>query len=99
MMEEDTTTMFQDSKFPMGRIVITTKALGELPPLEVEQALVRHAHGDWGDIDEHDRGENEFAVERRLRLFSVYHTTDNAKFWVITAADRSHTTILLPSDY
>lgn len=55
--------------------------------------------GDWGDVDEHDRKENEFSLTRRLRLFSVYHTESGVKFWMITEADRRITTLLLPRDY
>jgi hypothetical protein len=50
-------------------------------------------------VDEHGRQENERSVTQRLRLFSVYHDRNNVKFWIITEADRSATTILLPEDY
>ena len=99
MMNEDTTTMFQDSKFPMGRIVITANALKELPPPEVEQALVRHSHGYWGALNHEEHVENAIALEKCLRLASLYHTANDTRFWVVTEADRSHTTILLPGDY
>ena len=55
--------------------------------------------GDWGDVCEEDRKENEFSLENHLRLFSVYHLGDGTKIWIITEADRSVTTILLPSEY
>lgn len=87
------------SKFPLGQVVITASAKDVLHPEDVQDALVRHASGDWGDVDDHDRHENEVSVHQYLRLFSVYHDRDKMKFWIITEADRSATTILLPEDY
>jgi hypothetical protein len=61
--------------------------------------LYRHKQGDWGDLSDDDKRENEFSVNRSLRIFSAYHTAKGEKIWVITEADRSSTTILLPSEY
>jgi hypothetical protein len=61
--------------------------------------LHRHVVGDWGDVDEHDRAENEMSVKKRLRLLSAYHLRDGTKIWIITEADRSSTTVLLPHEY
>jgi len=83
----------------MGRLVGTPNALESIPNLEMFTALQRHVTGDWGDLDEHDREENEFSLTRGLRLLSVYHSTNGVKFWIITEADRSSTTVLLPEDY
>ena len=88
-----------ESKFPLGQTVITPGALGELDPSDVQTAMNRHAAGDWGDLDEDDRKENEFALTKYLRLFSVYRDRRGTKFWIITEADRSATTILLPDEY
>lgn len=55
--------------------------------------------GDWGDLCEEDRQANEDALNRDLRLLSAYSDRNGAKFWIITEADRSLTTILLPEDY
>jgi hypothetical protein len=85
--------------FQLGQIVITPSALEALPQAEVMEALSRHARGDWGDVNAEDRQENEFSLKEGFRLFSVYHTKSNIKFWIITEADRSVTTILLPEDY
>ena len=60
--------------------------------------LRRHASGDWGDVDENDRRENEFSLTRRLRLLSAY-TVCGTKYWIITEADRSSTCVLLPAEY
>lgn len=86
-------------KFPLGQVVITRHALSRLPPEDVAAALARHAGCDWGDVCPEDAAENEFSLKKRLRLFSVYHARDGTKFWIISEADRSATTVLLPEDY
>jgi len=89
------------TSFDLGRIVATPGALealnlsGETPAT----FLRRHIAGDWGDLDEHDRAENEIAVKEGFRLLSAYQLGDGTKIWIITEADRSSTTILLPSEY
>jgi hypothetical protein len=89
------------ARFPLGRIVATPGALGALA--EAGQSpgmfLKRHVTGDWGELDEHDRAENEFSVSRGFRLLSAYTLTTGVRLWLITEADRSSTTILLPSEY
>ena len=87
------------SKFPLGQIVITPNAQHTVPSAEVQKALQRHASGDWGDVDEHDRKENELSLKEGFRLLSVYFAQDGTKFWIITEADRSSTCVLLPEDY
>ena len=87
------------SKFPLGQTVITPNARDQIHPADVPIALNRHASGDWGDVDEHDRRENEESLAQNLRLFSLYHDRGRVKFWIITQADRSATTVLLPEDY
>lgn len=94
-----TTTTTQEPRFAVGHIVATPGALREIPRDDIERALARHARGDWGDVCNADRQENEFSLKQRLRLFSVYHTADGSRFWVITEADRSATTVLLPEEY
>ncbi len=86
-------------KFPLGDIVITANARQTLHPNEVERALTRHAAGDWGNLCDEDRRENEQALQEGRRLFSAYQADDGSKFWIITEADRSVTTVLLPLDY
>ena len=62
--------------------------------------LSRHQSGDWGEVDAHDRKENELSLEQGFRLMSVYTLSITAaKIWVITEADRSSTCILLPEEY
>jgi hypothetical protein len=58
-----------------------------------------HQSGDWGDVPEEARQENELALQQGFRLLSAYSSTEGVKFWIITEADRSSTTVLLPEDY
>jgi len=82
-------------KFPLGRVVATPSAPLAVPMSELIAAMQRHRCGDWGDVGEHDRLENELALKNRLRLPSVYHTQAGVKFYIITEANRSYT-VLLP---
>ena len=61
--------------------------------------LVRHIAGDWGDVDEHDRRENELSLQHGWHLLSAYTLSTGVKIWIITEADRSVTTFLLPEEY
>jgi hypothetical protein len=84
---------------PTGRVVVTPSAFDSLNDEEINSALLRHKAGDWGDCSKEDWEENELSLREGFRLFSVYHASSGVKFWVITEADRSHTTILMPEDY
>jgi hypothetical protein len=88
-------------RFFLGRVVATPGALRALEKAEQLPAeiLDRHVNGDWGDVPEADKQENEFSVEHGLRIISAYTTNAGEKIWIITEADRSYTTILLPSEY
>lgn len=86
------------SKFPMGQIVSTPGALESIAPDDMLVCLGRHARGDWGDCDPEDKKTNNEALKYGSRLFSVYKSK-GVKFWIITEADRSVTTVLLPSEY
>jgi hypothetical protein len=85
--------------FHPGQFVVARQAFDTLPPEEIATALSRHLAGDWGDVCEEDRQENELSLKEGFRLFSVYHAGDGTKFWIITEADRSATTVLLPEEY
>ncbi|SRR5579883_637548 len=85
--------------FPLGQVVITTNALHTIPPDDYYRALARHAAGDWGELPAQDAALNEEALrDGDGRLFSAYGAGDR-RFWIITEADRSVTTILRPEDY
>ncbi len=85
--------------FRLGQIVATPNALCRLSQDDITTAIGRHQAGDWGDLDDEDKRENKLSLENGFRLFSVYHAKCGVKFWIITEADRSATTILLPSEY
>ena len=85
--------------FPLGMVGITPGAKEVLEQIEVAKALMRHQKGDWGDLEECDIQANDDALVHGARLFSAYHSARGEKFWIITEADRSSTTILLPSEY
>lgn len=85
--------------FPFGRVLITPNADRALTQSDVYDALGRHRRGDWGDVCEADRAANDEALHSGGRLLSVYHGANDTKFWIITEADRSATTVLLPGDY
>lgn len=87
------------SKFVPGRIVITANAARLLSSPEVASALRRHLQGDWGDLASGDRHENDRALLHGGRLCSAYRTANGTRFYIITEADRSATTLLLPEDY
>ena len=85
-------------RFPLGQVVITANAQARLDPADVQQGLSRHASGDWGEICPEDASINEDALKHEDRLMSVYGQ-GGKRFWIITEADRSVTTVLMPEDY
>ncbi len=89
------------ARFPLGQVVATPGALEALAAAGQEPAefLTRHQVGDWGDLDEEDKAENELSLKQGFRLLSAYHLSSGEKVWIITEADRSATTILLPAEY
>jgi hypothetical protein len=89
------------ARFPRGQIVATPGALQALEEAGENSAalLQRHVMGDWGELDEHDRLENERSLTGGCRLLSAYILSTGVKLWIITEADRSVTTLLLPSEY
>jgi hypothetical protein len=90
-----------DAKFSPGRVVATPRALAafEASGEDPLTFLHRHLAGDWGELDENDVRENELSLQRGWRIFSCYRLNTGVKFWIITEADRSVTTFLLPSEY
>ena len=88
-------------RFSLGQVVAMPGALAALnaaseTPLPY---LARHAAGDWGDLDEDDRRMNDLAAKFDERILSAYTLTDGTRIWIITEADRSTTTLLLPEEY
>ena len=88
-----------EAKFDVGRILMTRGAADTLHQKDVLDAFARHIDGDWGDVCEQDWNANQDALEFGMRILSSYVDRNNTKFWIITEADRSATTILLPDEY
>jgi hypothetical protein len=88
-----------ESLFPLGMCVITANAMSHLQGEDIQRSLVRHSLGDWGEVCDEDRRENERALKAGLRLFSIYRDCNKRKFYIITESDRAVTTVLLPEDY
>ena len=88
-------------RFPLGHVAATPGAVEILESggLEASTFLNRHASCDWGDLCDEDRQSNENALKYGSRLFSSYKLPAGAKLWIITEADRSVTTLLLPNEY
>jgi len=93
--------------FTLGKIVANRGALSEVPSSRIHDGLVRHAQGDWGTVCDNGRARNNEATLEGSRIISAY-PIDPSKpaqghgvnaFWIITEADRSATTILLPDEY
>ncbi len=88
-------------KFHLGQIVATPAALeaiaesGQSP----SDFLSRHAQGDWGSVSPGDSRLNDEALIDGTRLLSAYATLNGVRIWIITEADRSSTTLLLPEEY
>ena len=91
--------MNAQKKFELGRLLITPGIKDCLQHDEVMDAVNRHSRGDWGDLAAEDAQKNEWAIREKERIFSVYHSRGRQKFWIITEADRSSTTVLLPEEY
>lgn len=87
--------------FSAGQIVATPGALALLNEAKraAQEFLSRHLRGDWGDLCQDDMVENELSLKEGFRLLSSYRVTDSKTLWIITEADRSVTTLLLPSEY
>jgi hypothetical protein len=87
--------------FELGQLVATPGALAALEKSgqSAIELLSRHVTGDWGEIPEEDKKENQLSLEKGFRLMSSYRTTAGDRVWVITEGTRSHTTLLLPDEY
>ena len=87
--------------FPLGKVYQTVGARETLNESNEDafNFLEKHQTGNWGELCEDDKKENELSVKEGFRIFSSYKTTKGEKIWIITEADRSSTTVLLPSEY
>ena len=87
--------------FPVGQIVATPGALDALEDAKqsLSEFLTRHCARDWGELDAEDSKTNDEALQTGERLLSAYQLANGQSIWIITEADRSATTALLPSEY
>jgi hypothetical protein len=88
-------------RFQLGRLLLTHGAIDALEEAgqSPDEFINRHVRLEKGELSEEDHKENLFSVDKHLRIFSAFKTAQGVKLWVITEADRSATTILLPSEY
>ena len=95
--------MLNESKvlFSLGSVYLTVGAREALEESNQtpNEFLAKHQSGDWGLVCEDDRRENELSVKEGFRILSSYKTSKDVKLWLISEADRSSTTLLLPEDY
>lgn len=89
-----------DPLFSLGQVVATPGALDALDRAAVNATdlLRRHQHGDWGNVPPEDAEENVRSVAHGWRILSSYPVGAD-RIWIITEADRSSTTLLLPEEY
>jgi hypothetical protein len=95
------------AKFTLGQVVATPGALDALTKIAGENwreqllhpLIQRHLVLDQGALDDEDQKSNEQALIDETRVFSSYLLPDGSKIWIITEADRSVTTLLLPEEY
>ena len=87
-------------RFRLGQVLITPMAQQRLAAAAIDprQLIIRHHQGDWGDVCLDDATLNDQALQHGGRLLSAY-TIGNDKIWIITEADRSATTLLMPEEY
>jgi hypothetical protein len=87
--------------FALGHVVATRGSMNAMSELSIApiSLLHRHVTGDWGDLDTADRKANSDAIDSGMRIFSSYQINPETKIWIITEADRSSTTLLLPEEY
>ena len=90
--------------FALGRLLMT-RGVNDLVAERtdfarfVTESLNRHQKGDWGDLGDEDKNENELSLKAGYRLLSAYEVEGLPKIWIITEADRSATIILFPDEY
>ncbi len=89
------------ASFPLGKLLATPGVLDAASSAgdDIRALIDRHAKGDWGVVGRDDWRANDRALAEGSRLLSAYLLRDGTRVWIITEADRSATTILLPEEY
>lgn len=87
--------------FIIGKTLATPMAIAALEAHGISPITLigRHVSGDWSEMHANDQASNHEAIKHGFRVFSSYTLADEVKIWIITEADRSSTTILLPEEY
>ncbi|NKA72386.1 plasmid related protein [Ralstonia solanacearum] len=100
-MTEPSVPKLPQPRLPLGHLLATPAAVAVLATADVSifKLLNRHARGDWGDLSDEDRQQNDQAAVTAQRVLSSYLLGNGRKVWIITEADRAMTTVLLPEDY
>lgn len=100
-MTEQSVPATPQERLPLGQLLATPAAVAALATAGVSifKLLNRHARGDWGDVCDEDRQQNDLAAATGQRVLSNYQFENGLRIWVITEWDRSATTVLLPEDY
>jgi hypothetical protein len=89
----------------LGRIVATPGALAVVIESRLRECLHAHQYGDWGSVCAEDARESDLSVAKGFRILSCYAidptkpAVDENRLWILTEADRSATTVLLPEEY
>jgi len=91
--------MISSAKFQLGIISSTPGVIRSVNSEDAYECLCRHESGDWGDIGEEERFENDMALVADDRILSVYRDRNGVEFWIVTEWDRFATTVVLPSEY
>jgi hypothetical protein len=101
MIKNDSNPSIVEPLFPLGQVVATPGVVNALMEhgIPAGRLIYRHVTGDWGDLCEHDKHQNLFALRSGLRILSSYQISPTTKIWIITDADRASTTLLLPDEY
>ncbi len=87
------------SRFQLGRVAVTAHAQDILLDTDINAGLARHQSGDWGEVSKSDWHANDRALKAGNRILSAYTGRGGKHFWIITEADRSYTTVMMPEDY
>ena len=85
--------------YRIGQLLITAGVYERVSNDEIQTMLSRHVRGDWGIVCDEDKEENDDALRNGGRILSAYQSSGKERVWIITEADRSATTILLPEEY
>ncbi|MFC1909709.1 hypothetical protein ACFLXC_00210, partial [Chloroflexota bacterium] len=104
LLGKETIMFVVNPTFPLGQLVMT-RGVNDLVAEDeafakfVTESLNRHVKGDWGNLTDEDKQENELSLKEGFRILSAYEENGLPKIWIITEADRSATTILFPDEY